>query len=52
MNSKSNRRSRATSIQINAKDIVLKPFTFSFEDDSAYAGSLAKIADPLRRTKL
>lgn len=52
MNSKNNRLSRATSIQINAKDIVLRPFTFSFEEDSVYAGALAKISDPLRRTKL
>ena len=40
-------------MQINAKDIVLKPFTFSFEENSSmYLGSLAKISDPLRRAKL
>jgi len=40
------------SIKINAKDIVLKPFTFSFEEESSYVTTVAKIADPLRRTKL
>lgn len=39
-------------ITINAKDIVLKPFSFSFEEESSYIASVARIADPLRRTKL
>ena len=54
MNSKANRSSRATSgIQINAKDIVLKPFTFAFEEDTnGYISSVSKITDQLRKTKL
>lgn len=39
-------------ITINAKDIVLKPFNFSFEQESSYMAQVSKITDTLRRTKL
>ena len=50
--SRSSRSSAEATIKICAKDIVLKPFTFTFEDDTINANSSGKIPDPLRRTKL
>ena len=55
MTSSSRAQSSSHTITINAKDIVLKPFTFSISDvdgKGVHAASINKISDALRRTKL
>ena len=54
-NTTTSRRTNNIQITINAKDIVLKPFTLSLTDEDgqgSHAASISKISDSLRRTKL
>ena len=50
--SKLSNRGFQGNLTINAKDIVLKAFSFSLQEEDSMITSVTKISDPLRRTKL